>query len=69
MNSCELSCEISWNAPFAPGPIDAMRRRQVPLSIKRLQCTLPVKRKLTCNTQLYIVHPLKENFQVQIVQK
>jgi len=63
------SCEVGWNVPFAPGPIDAMRRRQVPISIKRLQCTLPVKKKLTCNTQLYVVHPSKEPFQVFIQHK
>jgi hypothetical protein len=60
------SCEVSWNTPFAPGPIDAMRRRQVPLNIKRLQCTLPVRRRLTNNVQLYVVHPTKEPFQVSL---
>jgi hypothetical protein len=64
MNNCEVNVPINWNAPFAPGPIDAMRRRQVPLTIKRLQCTLPVKRKLTCNTQLFFVHPNNESFQL-----
>lgn len=63
MNKVE---EARWNTPFAPGPIDSMRRRAAPMPIKRLQCTLPVKRKLTGNSQLYVFHPTKEPIQILI---
>jgi len=58
--------EARWNTPFAPGPIDSMRRRAAPMPIKRLQCTLPVKHKLSGNSQLYVFHPTKEPIQILI---
>jgi len=59
-------CEQAWNAPFAPGPIDSMRRRQIPIEIKRIPCTLPAKRKLSRNTEIYLTHSFKEPIQVFI---
>jgi len=38
--------EISWNLPYTPSPIDFGRRRQHPLYIKKLQSTMPIKRRL-----------------------
>jgi len=59
--------EASWNVPFTPSPIDFGRRRQpATVIIKRLQSTLPVKHKLTCNTQLFIVHPPKDTVLVSL---
>ena len=56
--------EGKWIAPFAPGPIDSMRRRAAPIPVKRIQYTLPIKHKLNYDTQLYLVHPTKEPIQI-----
>jgi len=53
-------------APIAPGPIDSCRRRQHPIIIKRVQTTLPIKHKLTCNTQVYVVHPIHEILKITL---
>lgn len=60
--------ETCWNVPFTPSPIDFGRRRQIPVVIKRMQYTLPEKRKLKNAAQLFIVNPKKESFQL-LIQK
>jgi hypothetical protein len=65
MNSCSLEDRY---APIAPGPIDFFRRRGQPIVVKRVQSTLPIKSKMTCNTQVYITRSLKDSIK-HTVQK
>lgn len=47
-----LSVGCERYAPIAPGPIDSSRRRQLPVVVKRVQSTLPIKTRLTNKIQL-----------------
>jgi hypothetical protein len=60
MNSSVI--EMSLNVPFTPSPIDFSRRRQPSnVFIKRLQSTLPIKRKLTYISQQFYLVPSKDS--------
>ena len=54
-----LGCERY--APIAPGPIDFSRRRQVPIIVKRVQSTLPLKTRITKIQGFNIVQKLNLN--------
>jgi hypothetical protein len=60
------NAEEGFVVPFAPGPLDMFRRRPATLFINKLQSTRPIKNKLTCKSQIFVVHPLKESVKITV---